>query len=86
MNCPICKVDITETRKQFGNVRHPLCLSCHLAGYAWVQDAPDILEHLEAGKSLEDALLIENRKHNDEMTEGFLEIMHDLSIDFGAHD
>ena len=77
MNCPICKTDITETHKQYGaDPKVPICQSCFLAGYAWVQDAPEILEHLERGMSLDEAMKLENYKRNQELTQDLLDFFH----------
>ena len=54
--CPVCKNDITDLEKQYGDIRYPICQSCFLSGDDWVYDDPDILENLERGLSLKDAM------------------------------
>jgi hypothetical protein len=86
MNCPICKADITESVKQFGDIHLPICQSCYLSGNDWVYDDPEILKLLASDVSLEDAMAIENERENKELTRSFFEIMHELSCICGAHD
>lgn len=82
MNCPICKTDITETSKQYGDIRHPLCASCFLAD-SWVTDDTAILERLERGMSLNEAMKDVPAELMDELNQEALEFFHELSLAIG---
>ena len=56
MDCLICGKDITETVKQFGNTKNPMCQSCYLDGNSWVYDEPVIVEGLSRGLDLHEAI------------------------------
>ena len=56
MNCLICGKDITETVKQFGDTKNPMCQSCYLADNSWVYDEPVIVDGLSRGLNLHEAI------------------------------
>ena len=80
MNCPICKTDISDLSKQYGNMKIPICQLCFLQGEDWITENPEILELLAAGETLENAMIIENSHENKELTLFFLEEMHNISL------
>jgi hypothetical protein len=55
MKCLICKSDINELVKQYGDVKTPICQSCYLDGGSWIYDEPTIVNELLHGADLEDA-------------------------------
>jgi hypothetical protein len=80
MDCPICKKDISLPSQQYGNAKIPICESCFLGGDDWVVEDKEILSLLASGYSLNDAMIIENDKENKELTNMFLEEIHNLSL------
>jgi hypothetical protein len=76
MNCPICKIDITEPSKQFGDIRNPFCQSCY-ADYYWVQDVPDILDSLSRGATIKEAEKLFAQNILDEMAADMREFLTD---------
>jgi hypothetical protein len=76
--CPICKKDITEPIKQFGDV--PLCLSCFLSGDSWIGDDPQVLALLKDGMALDDAMAVVNKERHITFSELFEDLLKDVNI------
>jgi hypothetical protein len=71
MLCPICKSDITEPLKQYGNSGMPICYTCFSDGLEWALEDPFILNELEHGLSLEEAVDLYHQTFVFEKDEGF---------------
>jgi len=77
--CPICKSDISDPIKQFG-WKIPICGSCYQDGLEWAVEDTFLLNELQHGFSLQEAVKLYHIKFQPEKDDGFLQFVWQLCL------
>lgn len=80
MLCPICRTDITEPLKQYGNSKTPICCACFSEGLEWATEDSWVLNELVHGQNLAEAVDQYHKTFVLEKDEGFIRFMWQLSL------